>query len=479
MSTRRAALAAGLSFATVFGGCGSPAPTPPPTPRPAPSASAAPAPSARVAVPDELAARLSAALAAALTENGAPGVQAAIVFEDGSTWSGAIGSSDPDHPMTPDLLMDLASVTKPYTAALILRLAESGLLSVNDSLLRWVPDAVNADGVTIRQLLTHTSGIASDDAALPPVCAPGACYSYSNAGYGDLGQVVEAATGETYASALRSRLLDPLGLDSTFYPRQETVTGAPAIGHQGDRSVSALEAATQPDGPGWLGASGGLVGTAEDAARFFHALFDGDALGDASRDMLIDDAVTRGLPGTTECNAQAVLGRRAGPFGESWSHGGNAGAFRAWAEHYPAQGLTVAVLVNSSQLPLPIADALVAEALHGTEVPATSGRCEDAIAIRAADGTERRLPDEPGFDGQPAWSPDGELIAWLTNRGDQVDILLSSAGWIRASPADRRCRARGARQLVAGWRSDRLLVRPRRRSRAVRPGPGGRVDDDS
>ena len=76
-----------------------------------------------MAVPDQLAARLSAALAAALTENGAPGAQAAIVFEDGSTWSGAIGSSHPDHPMTPDLLMDLASLTKPYTAALILRLA--------------------------------------------------------------------------------------------------------------------------------------------------------------------------------------------------------------------------------------------------------------------------------------------------------------------------------------------------------------------
>ena len=91
-----------------------------------------------------------------------------------------------------------------------------------------------SEGVTIRQLLTHTSGIASDDPALDPVCDPGTCYSYSNGAYRYLGQVIERASGRTYAEVLRDRILTPLGLASTFYPRQEAAAGDQATGHASD-----------------------------------------------------------------------------------------------------------------------------------------------------------------------------------------------------------------------------------------------------
>lgn len=447
MVDRLPALVAGVLLAVTLVGC-SLLPSPGPTfaPSAQPLQTITPAPS----VAPELATRLSTALEAGLTSLGAPGAQAAIVFADGSTWVGAAGQSTGDRAMAPELLMAIASVTKVYTAALILQLADDGVLSLEDLLTRWVPDAANAEGVTIRQLLTHTSGIASDDPALPPVCAPGACYSYSNSGYGYLGRVIEGATDHAYAAALRERIVAPLGLASTFYPREEAVVGEPAMGHQGDQEVLAVDAATQPDGPGWRGASGGIVATAADLARFAHALFTGALVSDAGRRALTDVELTRGLPGTTECTAQAMLGRRGTPYGATLSHGGNAGSFRSWVEHYPAHGLTVAVLVNSNAFPGPIADGLVAAALHGSQTDGAGGRCEDAIAVRSADGSTRRLPDVRGFDGMPAWSADGESIAWLTNRDDQIDVLLA-----RADGSDlRRLTDDAAHDLRLTWSPD-------------------------
>lgn len=442
----RRVVAAGLVLVIALAGC-SPSR---PSPSPAPSATATAGATARPSVPADLAGRLAAALDAGRESIGAPGVQAAIVFPDGSIWVGAAGQSTADLPMTPDLLMAIASITKVYTSALVLRLADFSVLSLDDPLLRWVPDAANADGVTIRHLLTHTSGIASDDPALPPVCSPGTCYSYSNAGYGDLGRVIEAATGQSYAESLRARFLAPLGLRSTFYPREEGVAGEPAMGHIGDEEALATDAATLPEGPGWVGASGGIVSTAEDTARFFDALFGGAPLGESGRAALTDVEVTRGLPGTTECNAQAMLGRAGGPNGESWNHGGNAGWFRSWVEHYTAQDLTIAVLSNSNAFPRAIADALVAEALDGAAAEPASGHCEDAIEIRAADGSTRRLAGEPGHDGKPAWSPDGGSIAWLAIRGDEVDILVS-----RADGTDiRRLTDDAAHEMRAAWSPD-------------------------
>jgi len=163
-----------------------------------------------------LAARLSRALEVAVEGSGTPGAQAAVVLADGSTWTAGAGSSAVDEPMTPDLLTAIASITKVYTAALTLVLAGDGALSLDDPLDRWIPGVPHADGVTVRHLLTHTSGLASDDAALEPVCEPGACYSYSGA-FSYLGQVIEKASGQDYADALRGRILSPLGLAATFY----------------------------------------------------------------------------------------------------------------------------------------------------------------------------------------------------------------------------------------------------------------------
>jgi CubicO group peptidase (beta-lactamase class C family)/Tol biopolymer transport system component len=396
---------------------------------PTPSGTLAPTPTSQGIHPvdADVAARLDEALAAGRAELGAPGAQAAVVFADGAIWTGADGQSTPDRPMSSDLLMAIASVSKVYTSTLVLKLVDEGVLGLDDPIRSWLPGAPNTAGVTIRQLLTHTSGLASDDPALPPVCDPGTCYSYSNAGYELLGQLIETATGGSYALAMHGRVTGPLGIDATYYPREEQVAGEEAIGHQGGEDVSAVNAAAYSDGPGWLGASGGIVATAGDLARFAHGLANGGILSDAGLAALTDTTVTLSLLGSAECRAGAMVERRSTPSGVTWAHGGNAGSFRAWLAHYEETGLTVAVLTNSNALGLPIADRLAAVALEGALGADAAGHCEDAIAVRAPDGAVRRLTETPGFEGMPAISPDGRSIAWLAFHDEQADLFVAAA----------------------------------------------------
>lgn len=395
------------------------------SPSPSAPAVATAGPSTAPSVDGAFSGRLMMALEAALADAGAPGAQAAVVFADGSQWTGAAGISTADLPMKPELLMAIGSVTKVYTATLILDLADDGILSLDDPVTKWVPDAVNADGVTIRQLLLHTSGIASDDPALPTVCRPGSCLSYSNSGYGYLGAVIETATGTDYADALRERILASLGLEATFFPGQEAIDGEPALGHQGDEEALADQAATS-GGPGARGASGGIVATAADTARFAHALFTGSLVSDRALDALLDFDATHGLPGTDDCAAEAMVFRRGGEFGESWNHGGNTGFFRSWVEHYPRYAVTIVVNLNSNPLPIGLVDRLADEALTDASLVGESadrgGECETDVAVRAADGSMRTVTTLRGFDGMPSWSPDGRSLVWIGNHDGQIDV---------------------------------------------------------
>ena len=402
------------------------------------------------AVDPEPAARLTAALDRSVAQSGAPGVQTAVILADGSTWTAGAGVSAPGQPMTPDLLVPIASVTKLYTAALVLDLASEGLLPLDDPLEGWIPDVPHATGVTIRDLLQHTSGIASDDPALDPVCDPGTCFSYSNAGYRYLGQVIEQATGEPFAAVLRQRILAPLGTSSTFYPRQEEVVGDQATGFTADGQMLAVDAAAAVDGPGWYGASGGLVATAADTARFAHALLTGAVLPPAALATLLDFEAASGLPGSDECTASGMnVWRRDSDLGESWSVGGNVGSFRSWVEHYPLRGVTIAAITNSDVPVTGIVDALAREVVDAAP-PDTRGRCNTDIAVRTADGTVRLVTTDPGFDGFPAWSPDGSRLVWSGIRDGRQDLFVARADGSDVS----RLTDDAARDLFPHWSPD-------------------------
>ena len=169
-----------------------------------------------------------------------PGVSAAVILGDGSRWAGVSGRSSvvPDQSVAPATSFVVGSITKTFVASLILELRDDGLLALDDPLSLWLPDYPNSAGITLRQLLSHTSGVfdyfAHPDypeavfsdpsrswapeeilATFPhaPYFAPGTGYRYSNTNFVLLGLVAEAAGGAPIGQQLRTRFWQPLGLE--------------------------------------------------------------------------------------------------------------------------------------------------------------------------------------------------------------------------------------------------------------------------
>lgn len=418
-------------------------------------------------------ARLQRALDRTRRATGSPGAQATVVLPDGSVWSGASGLADVegDTPVTVDTRFAMGSMMKLHSAVLVLDLVEEGALSLDDSLTEWLPDFPGAQRITIRQLLLHTSGLAQvagseiDEAldadpdhhlsyeqlVLKPVCAPGTCYHYQSPDYELIGEVVERATGNSFAHEMRTRIWDPLGLDETYFPSQEQAAGPFATGYGAGSPASAEEVATcedpDVDNP-YPCAGGGLLSTTEDVAGLGHAVLSGRVLESTSLEQLLDFEATRGLPGISECGAVGLGLVRAGSpeLGERWSHGGFTGNFHSSAPYYPRFGVMVAVVVNDGGDIGPIEEALSEAILDDAEVVdprAGTGFCNYDIYVTRNDGDRRtRLTRHPGLDGSTvAWSPGGNRLAFGTTRtGDPEIFVMSSDGTrqrnITRHPAD-------------------------------------------
>ncbi len=172
-----------------------------------------------------------------------PALQVAVVKEGEVVWTAGVGWADPParRTVTVDDRYHVGSVSKLYTAAVVLRLAEEGRLSLDDPVSRFIPDIPNGEQITVRQLLSHTSGLPnytenmafnlqtvvlgrmwSVDEVLDvireqaPRSAPGAGHYYSNSNYVLLGRIAEVAAGRPFADVLSDELLRPLGLTNTF-----------------------------------------------------------------------------------------------------------------------------------------------------------------------------------------------------------------------------------------------------------------------
>lgn len=313
---------------------------------------------------------LQAVLDSARARLGAPGAAAAVVFSDGLTWSGASGIAGPGEAATPATAFELGSVTKTYTAVLVLQLIAEGHLALADKLERWYPEIAGAEAITIEMLLNHTHGL-HDPSQEPdhvpailqnparewtpedllarmrePHFEPGTSWRYSNTGYHLLGRIAERLTASSLGPLLRERVFEPFTLGATWYAAAERPaahTAAAFIDVNGDGSPAPVSRLIP-----WTafltsaGAAGSIVATASDAARWLHALVTGEVLAEQAWSWMttwVDrpDGNRYGL-------GLLSVERADGPL---LGHRGNSAGFSAAVFHDPAAGITVAVLTNA------------------------------------------------------------------------------------------------------------------------------------
>lgn len=227
---------------------------------------------------------------------------AAIQFPDGSVWNGAYGNCGGIE-TSPDFLFEMGSNTKTFTATMILQLADEGKLKLTDTIYKYLPVHPNiAYGITIRQLLNHTSGIfnyteaggfsnyingdpgqhVSMDSVIknwigPMLFTPGSQWSYSNTNYILLGKIIEKLDGVPYKQALRTGILDKFGFKETYLDAYEPYT-MPKAGNWLNDGSYMEEDFTSFMSAAW--AAGAIVATPRDLAKWARALYSGKILPD-------------------------------------------------------------------------------------------------------------------------------------------------------------------------------------------------------
>jgi D-alanyl-D-alanine carboxypeptidase len=272
-------------------------------------------PTAASPVASPSASDLDAVLSAAV-ERGLPGVALAMERGDDLVYSGVAGVAriEDETPVSTTDRFRLGSITKAFTAVIVLQLADEGVLTLDDTVTAWLDDPAvgripNVDTATVRQLLNHTSGIYDyaddtdspfwEDAFLGPNAdwtkvwtieellayadadnhaayfAPGEAYHYSNTDYLLLGMIVEQATGGSFGNELQARILDPLAMDNTFLAEGGDMPEGIVDGYQviGDQALSVTGSNLS-----WVWTAGGMVSTTADLMRFAPAVYSGDML---------------------------------------------------------------------------------------------------------------------------------------------------------------------------------------------------------
>lgn len=273
---------------------------------------------------------------------------------------------------TPATNYRLASVSKQFTAAAILLLAESGQLNLDDPVRHWLPSLPETTStVTLRQLLTHTGGLVDYEDLIPPgtteqlndndvlrmlsatsqtYFAPGSAYRYSNTGYVLLGLVVEQASGISLPLYLQQRIFRPLHMDHTLM----YVRGGPDVDYRAygyseqdgswTRTDQSVTSATRGDG--------GIYASIDDLAKWDAALYDDRLLSAASRKLAFSPHVkVTGEP------YEASYGYGWRITGDTLWHSGESIGFRNVIVRWPQQHLTVILLSNRNE-PEPYRTAL-------------------------------------------------------------------------------------------------------------------------
>jgi CubicO group peptidase (beta-lactamase class C family) len=272
-------------------------------------------------------------LGQAVSDGEVPGVTALVIANDGRVVRrAAYGACDleQDRPFRRDTICWLASITKPVTAAAVMKLVEQGKLSLDDPVEKYLPEfkkQATADGrhypVTIRQILSHSSGITQRPPTRPPLffcqewlgrrieeipptvalstleCVPGAKVQYSNAAPYVTGRVVEVVSGRRFADFVRDEILNPLGMNDAYFALPTATADRLAVVY---RKVDGKRETFFRFDPAWkmnmAMPDGGLFSTTDDTAKFVAAFLADDdkpLARESKRQMLTEQSPGWGL----------------------------------------------------------------------------------------------------------------------------------------------------------------------------------------
>jgi CubicO group peptidase (beta-lactamase class C family) len=307
-----------------------------------------------------------------------PGATVLVLREGSPLLRRSYGLSDLEKHVaaTPATNYRLASVTKQFTAASILLLAQGGRLKIDDPVRKWLPSLpAVADAMTIRNLLTHTSGLIDYEDVIPPTMTTqlhdadvlkilesqnrtyfrtGTSYRYSNSAYALLALIVERASGVSFATFLRERIFEPLGMTHTVaYEEGISTVANRAFGYT--QAEGAWTRTDQSQTSAVLG-DGGIYSSIDDLAKWDAALYDERLL----RAESLKEAFT---PATHTDDPQVEYGFGWLITGETLWHSGETVGFRNVIVRYPKRHMTVIVLTNRND-PEPYQTALAIARLY-------------------------------------------------------------------------------------------------------------------
>lgn len=304
------------------------------------------------------------------------GASAAAFVPGQGVWVGTSGYSVPAQSDTilPSMLFGIGSITKTYTAAILLDLIEDGVLSLEDSLHQWIPNFQYVDStITIRQILKHTSGIynytnnpgffgavISDpnyrwspeeiltSYLFAPNFPPGAAWDYSNTGFTIAGMIIKAATGMEVASYLHSNILGPQNILNTFIEAEDTLTGE-VVHHwfdiDGDGDLDDIHSWPREGLYSAAWTAGAIMATAEDVARWGHLLY--------SASILSQTAINE-MTGFYPLNFHPFTGYGLGTMRSSyagktlWGHNGGIFGFSSSLFYFPEDSASFAIILNQN-----------------------------------------------------------------------------------------------------------------------------------
>jgi CubicO group peptidase (beta-lactamase class C family) len=328
-------------------------------------------------------------------EHDVPGVSVAVLV-DGQVVEGTAGvvNRRTGEVVTPDALFQIQSITKVWTATLVMQLVDDGLIGLDEPVRTYLPSFRTADedlaaDITVRHLLTHTGGFEGDiwaattsgeDAlqrfvddlvsTAPQHSRPGEFYSYCSAGYGVLGRLLEVTRGMSYAAAFRRFLSEPLGIDELAFCADEALAFRTAIGHSSTSSDAAQQplktwSPLPPSNP----AAGNQLAMSARALVAFAGMHAAGGVTSAGVRVLSASSVRAmqerqvdhpGVPGSSDGHGLGwFVSSRAGLI----EHGGASIGVEALLQMAPERGVAIAMLTNGSGAVGPLTRDLISPLL--------------------------------------------------------------------------------------------------------------------